>query len=169
MKQNKLSLIINCCLSSSFTFIRSGLSPASNMIANRNRQTRSRIPWSIFFLDSANFFPRCALPVVGFLLPSRIAMLEHCDSCSTLDLQELDINVKVAENFEENRTTESKTEKSDAVGMFINFSSDMSDSGFKAKRKYKRAYKVNGVNILNRWEKALTWMIVLVFTTLLLT
>ena len=120
------------------------------MIANRNRQTRSRIPWSIFFSDSANFFPRCALPVVGFLLPSRIAMLEHCDSCSTLDLQELDINVKVAENFEENRTTESKTEKSDAVGMFINFSSDMSDSGFKAKRKYKRAYKVNGVNILNR-------------------
>ncbi|CAO3659752.1 unnamed protein product [Umbelopsis ramanniana] len=79
----------------------------------------------------------------------NVAMLEHCDSCSTPDLQKLDINVNVPENFEENRTTESKTEKSDAVGMFINFSSDMSDSGFKAKRKYKRAYKVNGVNILN--------------------
>jgi hypothetical protein len=77
-------------------------------------------------------------------------MQEHCDSCSTPDLQGLDINVKVPENIEQNRTTESKTEKSDAVGMFINFSSDMSDSGFKAKRKYKRAYKVNGVNILNR-------------------
>ncbi|KAH8548666.1 hypothetical protein BGW37DRAFT_430630 [Umbelopsis sp. PMI_123] len=61
--------------------------------------------------------------------------------------------MKDSENLlEENRTTESKPENSDAGGMFINFSSDMSDSGFKAKRKYKRAYKVNGVNILNRSE-----------------
>lgn len=44
-----------------------------------------------------------------------------------------------------------KDENSDAGGMFINFSSDMSDGGFKGRRKYKRAYKVNGVNILNRY------------------
>ncbi|KAG2177226.1 hypothetical protein INT43_007883 [Umbelopsis isabellina] len=45
-----------------------------------------------------------------------------------------------------------KDEIGDLGGMFINFSSDMSDGGFKGRRKYKRAYKVNGVNILNRSE-----------------
>ncbi|CAM0135569.1 unnamed protein product [Umbelopsis sp. WA50703] len=45
-----------------------------------------------------------------------------------------------------------KDENCDTGGMFINFSSDMSDGGFKGRRKYKRAYKVNGVNILNRSE-----------------
>jgi hypothetical protein len=89
--------------------------------------------------------------VVDFLFPLlKGVMLEQCDNCPTPDLQSHDSNMKGSENYEENRTTESKTEKSDAGGMFINFSSDMSDSGFKAKRKYKRAYKINGVNILNR-------------------
>ncbi|KAI8580865.1 hypothetical protein K450DRAFT_234943 [Umbelopsis ramanniana AG] len=79
-------------------------------------------------------------------------MLERCDHRSTPDLQEHYSNVTGSDNYEENRATEHKTENLDAGGMFINFSSDMSDSGFKAKRKYKRAYKVNGVNILNRSE-----------------
>ncbi|KAG2184317.1 hypothetical protein INT44_009332, partial [Umbelopsis vinacea] len=79
-------------------------------------------------------------------------MLERCDHCPTPDLQEHNSNVKGSDSYEENGITENKTENCDARGMFINFSSDMSDGGFKTKRKYKRAYKVNGVNILNRSE-----------------
>jgi hypothetical protein len=78
-------------------------------------------------------------------------MLEHCGNSANADMHSSECTAKELKNTcEDSFSNEDKDEKSDAGGMFINFSSDMSDSGFKTRRKYKRAYKVNGVNILNR-------------------
>lgn len=150
MKQYKLGFLIQLSLDgdlqSLFINFHVTYHERKIAIARSDHACRGR-----FFSESANFFPRCVLQVVGFLFPlPKVAMLERCDHCPTPDLQEHDSNVKGSDSYEENGITENKTENCDARGMFINFSSDMSDGGFKTKRKYKRAYKVNGVNILNR-------------------
>ncbi|KAJ2961330.1 hypothetical protein NQZ79_g3382 [Umbelopsis isabellina] len=74
---------------------------------------------------------------------------EPIDSSTSLNKHNADCTNHEPESHS---SPDCKEENGDTGGMFINFSSDMSDGGFKGRRKYKRAYKVNGVNILNRSE-----------------
>ncbi|GAB5586939.1 hypothetical protein Unana1_01839 [Umbelopsis nana] len=80
-------------------------------------------------------------------------MLGHCDDSPTADVYGCESTMNESETtFEDSSPAGNQDDIPAAAGMFINFSSNMSDGGFKTKRKYKRAYKVNGVNILNRSE-----------------
>lgn len=74
---------------------------------------------------------------------------EPIDSSTSLNKHNADCTNHEPESHS---SPDCKEENGDTGGMFINFSSDMSDGGFKGRRKYKRAYKVNGVNILNRYH-----------------